>query len=60
MILGLESRQDMKAILEEDTAFVGEMEAYLEEWSDSIFDLIKTRYVILKNDRRKVLILLYF
>jgi hypothetical protein len=54
LILGLESREDMKTILDEDSAFVTEMEAYLEEWADSIYDLIKTRYAIAKATKRKV------
>jgi hypothetical protein len=44
----------MKAILEEDKEFCTEMEAYLEEWADSVYDVIHTKYFLLKQEAKKV------
>lgn len=49
--MGLENREDLKAILDDDKKFVQEMETYLEEWADSIYDVVKTRYLVLKKER---------
>lgn len=43
----------MKVILEDDPKFIAEMEAYLEEWADSINDLVKIRYTINKTNIKK-------
>jgi hypothetical protein len=52
--MGLEERVDLKSILDDDKKFIQEMQDYLEEFADSIYDLIHTKYVIKKADERKV------
>jgi len=37
LIMGLQNREDMKLILEDDKAFCLEMEKYIAEWSKGIF-----------------------
>lgn len=44
VILGLEKREDLKAVIEDDKQFVQEMSDYLEEFADSIYDMVKFRY----------------
>lgn len=43
LILGLEDKENFKKIFD-DEVFTKEIEAYLEEWSESIFDLAHLRW----------------
>ena len=52
--MGLEKREDLKSILEEDKKFIQEMQDYLEEFADSIYDIVHVRYVLQKAEYRKV------
>jgi hypothetical protein len=46
LILGLDNKEDFKSILEGDPKFRKEIEAYFEEWSDSIYDICHNRWII--------------
>jgi hypothetical protein len=49
VILGLERKEDFKAILD-DKVYVKEIEAYLEEWADSVCDLGNVRHLLKKEE----------
>ena len=53
LILGLEKREDLKAILEDDKLFCAEMQKYIEEWSKSIYTVVHLTYIKMRADVRR-------